>query len=168
MTDTTNKTCKKRKIGKNEQYFNMLFFILRRRDNLVTTDQVTHFNNTELRLLGEIHSSSCAGERLISTQLAKRLGITRSAVSQIVNRLEKEGVVKRVPDAVDRKIAYIEMEDKAVAGYSEDLKKCFDFIGRVVKEFGEENFNTMYELLISFMDKLEKERKKSELDKAND
>lgn len=49
------------------------------------------FNNTEMRLIGTIILNDECGKKLISTQIADNLGITRSAVSQIVNKLEKKG-----------------------------------------------------------------------------
>ena len=85
----------------------MVFSLLKKREEIIISDKKTRFSNTELRLLFEILTAKYEGKRLISTQLAKRLGVTRSAISQIVNRLEEEGVVRRVADDVDRKIAYI-------------------------------------------------------------
>lgn len=40
--------------------------------------------------------------------------------------------------------------------YGEDLKNCVCFINGLVEEFGEEKFNQMYELFISFTDLAEK------------
>ena len=57
---------------------------------------------TEFRLLREIVMEGENGGKIISSQLARRLGITRSAVSQIVTKLEKKNIVKRV-DSPDRK-----------------------------------------------------------------
>ena len=65
------------------------------------------FNNTEMLMMCEIVVAKQEGRRLISSRLAEMLNITRSAVSQIVNKLESRNVVRRVPDAKDRKIAYI-------------------------------------------------------------
>ncbi|MFQ7077253.1 MAG: MarR family transcriptional regulator [Christensenellaceae bacterium] len=48
-------------------------------------------------LLGEVILAGYDGKRIISTQLVARLGVTRSAVSQMVNKLEARGIVRRVP-----------------------------------------------------------------------
>lgn len=138
--------------GKKEEYLAKLFSILKKSDYITFVDKKTNFNHTEIRLLSEILWAQYEGERLISTQLAQRLGITRSAVSQIVNRLELQGVVNRVPDEVDRKIAYIEISDETLDTYGEDMEKCLCFVGRVVEEFGEDNFNEMHRLFVSFID----------------
>ena len=127
----------------DEKYLNDIFTIMKQMNGLSVADKETHFNHTEMRLLGEILAAKYVGKRLISTQLAGLLGLTRSAISQIVNRLEDQGIVQRVADDVDRKIAYIEITEEALKTYGDDLRICVEFVGRVVKKFGVEKFNAM-------------------------
>ncbi len=158
---TENKTTKK--CTTNEEYLAAVFSIMKKRDAVVVSSQKTRFNDTELRLLGEILVAKSEGKRLISTQLANRLGVTRSAVSQIVNRLEEERVIVRRPDAVDKKISYVEMTDETLAAYERDIKVCADFVGSLVEEFGKEKFEQMYELLDSFMALIDAKKQKAKL-----
>lgn len=137
--------------GKNEAYLKKIFSILKEKDGLLLTDKKAAFNSTELRLLSEVITAGYEGKRLISTRIATKLGVTRSAVSQIVNRLEERNIVKRVPDDVDKKIAYIELSEGILELYGEELKEALDFIGSLVDDFGEENFNLMYELFDRFI-----------------
>ena len=150
-----------RKKNTNEKYLSAVFSILKKREGIVVSGAKTHFNDTELRLIGAVLSAKSEGKRLISTQLATRLGVTRSAISQIVNRLEESGVVKRVPDAVDRKIAYIEVTDETMTNYREDIKTCGKFIGKVVENFGEEKFDQMCGLVEEFMGLIEAEKQQA-------
>ena len=143
-------------LTKNEKFLYEVFNLLKKRDELSLSAKETHFSDTELRMIAEILSAKVNGKRLISTQLAKLLGITRSAISQIVNRLEEEGVVRRVPDAVDRKIAYIEVTEETLEKYSEDLNICLNFVGNVVENFGEKKFYDMCALFSEFADIVEK------------
>lgn len=143
-------------LTKNEKYLYEVFNLLKKRDELSLSAKQTHFSDTELRMIAEILSAKVNGKRLISTQLAKLLGITRSAVSQIVNRLEESGVVRRVPDAVDRKIAYVEVTEETLEKYSADLQICLNFVGEVVERFGEEKFYNMCALFGEFADTVEK------------
>ena len=129
--------------SKEEAYLAKIFSIMKARNRIIFHDDETHFNDTELRMISEIVSAMYEGKRLISTQLADLLGITRSAVSQIVNRLEEQGVVHRVADDVDKKIAYIMIADGIMEKYGEDLQKCYTFLNKVVKVFGEERFFSM-------------------------
>ncbi len=139
--------------GKNkEKYLAATFGILKKKDGVVVSDKKTRFKDTELRLISEILAEEKKGKRLISTELARRLGITRSAVSQIVNQLEGEGVLRRVPDEVDRKIAYIEVEKSAMKSYEADMEVCAKFVGEIVEEYGEEKFETFCALFDEFMD----------------
>lgn len=147
-----------RKVGKSEQCFRAICEISKNLRDITISNRKMNFNKTELRLLSEIISAKSKGERLISTEIAKRLGITRSAVSQIVNRLEEQGVVKRIPDNVDKKIAYVEITENAMDECSEDMKGCIKFIGNVVNKFGEEKFNRMCEQIEEFADLIEKEK----------
>ena len=139
-----------KKLTGNAKYLDAMFTLLKDRESIVLSDKNNNFNDTELRMIGEILSAKKEGKRLISTQLATLLGITRSAVSQIVNNLEERGVVVRVPDAIDRKIAYVELADGVLESYKEDLETAREFANDLVKEFGEEKFETMCELYMSF------------------
>ncbi len=149
-------TTKKR--TSNEKYLNAVFALIKKRDNLVITNKFSRFNDTELRLINEILLEKTKGKRLISTQIAKRLGVTRSAISQIVNRLETDGVVKRVPDDVDRKIAYIEIIDDSLKSYQKEIKECADYVGGAVAKYGVEKFHTMCDMVQEFIDCMKEER----------
>ena len=142
----------KQKTKKYAQYLDVMIDLLRKRDRIEVAVKKTYFNSTELRLISEVLGAKKEGKRLISTQLADLLGVTRSAISQIVNQLEKEGVVKRVADDVDRKIAYIELTENVMEKYSADIQKWTDFIGGIVDDFGEEKFQKMCAMFHDFMD----------------
>lgn len=150
----------KQKTQANEKYLNAVFSMMKKKEGIMVADKKTRFNDTELRLISEVLSAKQGGNRLISTQLATKLGVTRSAISQIVNRLEETGVLKRVPDAVDRKIAYIEVTEETMDSYRADMKTCGDFVGRVVERFGDEKFKQMKCLLEEFIDMMEEERQR--------
>ncbi len=134
----------------SEKYLKDIFVLIRKVETMAMSDKKTHFNGTELRLLGEIMAAKYIGKRMISTQLAKSLGVTRSAISQMVNRLEEQGIVKRVPDEVDRKIAYIELTDRELETYRKDLEVYVNFLDRVVKKFGGERFEKMIAMFNEF------------------
>jgi len=134
---------------KRELHLKMMFSLMKKRTTIVDKD--SRFNNTELRLLAEVLSAQYEGKRLISTQLADLIGVTRSAVSQIVNRLEAENFVKRVADDVDRKIAYIEVTDNALELYKEDLENCKNYVAKIIDRFGEDKFRQLCELFDDFM-----------------
>ena len=53
--------------------------------------------------LAALHQLALAGDSLPLGQLAERLSCVKSNVTQLVDRLEADGLVERVPDAADRR-----------------------------------------------------------------
>ena len=144
---------------KIENCISQVFGLMKRKNSFFSGSTKSEFNHTQIRLLNEIISAKYEGKRLISTQLAGILGITRSAVSQIVNRLEEQGVLKRVADKTDKKIAYIEITDEALEKYGEAMRGNFEFFADVVAEFGKDKFDAMCGLFDEFMEKLEQKKR---------
>ena len=140
----------KETMQQNKEYLGKIFTMLKKMENVALIGKETRFNRSELRLLTEILLAKCEGKRLISTQLAKRLNVTRSAVSQIVNHMESQGVVKRVPDEVDRKIAYIEFTGEAQEHYEKEVLTAAQFVGELVNELGTEKLDRLLALAEEF------------------
>ena len=134
----------------NKDYLRKIFAMFRDLETTVNAQRHEKYSNTEVRLMNEIVYSMDKGERVISTQLASRLGITRSAVSQIIAKLEGDGVVRRVPDAVDRKIAYVELTEKSSATYEAIINVYTDFVGKVVAYMGVSKMDKLLGLVDDF------------------
>ncbi len=153
---------KRRKIQKpitnteeNKAYLHKLFAVGRSMENAMDLHRKEGYSNTEIRLMNEIVYAAGEGERLISTRLADRLGITRSAVSQIVSKLEKDGMVRRIPDETDKKIAYVEVTEKAMESYEGVIEEYADFVGKVIVHMGVAKLNKMLALVEEFHDAVE-------------
>lgn len=134
----------------NKEYLRKIFVMFREVEVAVSAQRHEKYNNTEVRLMNEIVYTTGMGERVISTQLASRLGITRSAVSQIVAKLEGEGVLRRVPDEVDRKIAYVELSERSMDTYRALIQDYTDFVGKVVAYMGVSKMDKMLTLVDEF------------------
>ena len=100
-------------------------------------------SRTEFRILWAVANEQCEGRDIISSELARRIGITRSAVSQIVAKLEKNGIVKRVGSEYDRKIAYIRLTDEAKETFMQQARQANEFAERVLAEFGRERLDKL-------------------------
>ena len=135
-----------------EAYLGKIQAMTRKLQNVVFVKGKKSFNNSELRMLEEIVAADKKGERLISTQLADKVGVTRSAISQMVNRLSEKGLVQRVPDDVDRKIAYIELTGNAKELYNAQRKRMGEVVAKVVADFGADKANQMLKLVDEFCD----------------
>lgn len=139
-----------------EAYLGKIQAMTRKLQNVVFVKGKKSFNNSELRMLEEIVAADKKGERLISTQLADKVGVTRSAISQMVNRLSEKGLVQRVPDDVDRKIAYIELTGNAKEPYNAQRKRMGEVVAKVVADFGADKANQMLKLVDEFCDSVYK------------
>ena len=159
MTSKQTQEKATKKMSANEKYLHQLFDLLKKSENIAIVGKKSSFNDTELRMLGVILDAKSRGERLISTRLADMLGITRSAVSQIVNRLEERGAVKRVADKVDRKIAYIEASEEIVEKYEKEVKIYAALTGKIIKKYGVEKFEALCAMTNEFFDLIEEEKK---------
>ena len=120
----------------NNEYLHKMFGMMREIQSAMVMQQNDTFNSTEIRLMNEVIYAQATGKRLISTKLAERLGITRSAVSQIVAKLEERGAVRRVPDAVDRKIAYVELTEEIMTKYKDVVDEYANFVGMIIARMG--------------------------------
>lgn len=129
-----------------------LYSIARRLESAQLFNHAFPFNNTEMQLIKEILRAKETGGRMISSRLAKVLGITRSAVSQMVSKLEAKNVVKRVPDDKDRKIAYIELSDSARAQYEDMKGRVNAILSSVIGELGDEKVETFVKSAHEFVD----------------
>ena len=135
-----------------ETYLGKIQNMTRTMQNVVFVRGKKSFNNSEMRMLEEIVAADKKGERLISTELADKVGVTRSAISQMVNRLSAKGLVKRVPDDVDKKIAYIELDGKAKEMYLAQRKKMGEVVNKVINDFGVDKANQMIKLVEELSD----------------
>ena len=132
-----------------------LYSIARRLESAQLFNHAFPFNNTEMQLIKEILRAKETGGRMISSRLAKVLGITRSAVSQMVSKLEAKNVVQRVPDDKDRKIAYIELSDTARAQYEDMKERVNAILSSVIGELGDEKVETFVKSAHEFVDALD-------------
>ncbi len=100
-------------------------------------------NKTEFRLIREVLIEGERGKKIISSELARRLGITRSAVSQMVTKLEKQDVLMRTESPIDKKIAYVQLSDKAYGIFETQCRQANATMERVVEEMGEEKLSAL-------------------------
>ena len=111
-----------------------IYSICKKLDDIKIFYHAVPFNNTEMQMIREIVLVKESGEHIIASSLAKKLGITRSAVSQIVNKLEKNNIIKRFPDPMDKKVAFIELSENAVSVYEETKRRVNVFLEQVVEK----------------------------------
>ena len=119
------------------------FQIVREMETGELFEHKSKLSGTEFRMLREILLEGEKGKCIISSELARRLGITRSAVSQIVTKLEKQNIVQRTASDTDRKIAYIKLSPRAVEVFEEQCRHPNRVIEKVVRIYGEEKMDEL-------------------------
>ena len=129
-----------------------IYHINKRLEDVKIFDEELPLNNTEMQMMWEIVLAKESGKRLISSRLANTLGITRSAVSQMVNKLEEREIVCRIPDKTDRKIAYIELSEKAQDIYDRMKERVNLFVRKILEKLGEEKIGNFLTSANEFLD----------------
>lgn len=134
-----------------EKYVNGLFAAFKKMEKLTAEMKNGFFNRSEMRLLGEVVMVEEKGEKVISIELAERLGLTRSAISQTVGKLEKKGIIRREADEKDKKIAYIRLTEKAKALYEKEKKELALYVEKLIVLFGKEKMEELLRLSNEFV-----------------
>jgi DNA-binding MarR family transcriptional regulator len=136
----------------NKEYLGKILSMLKNMENIVVVDKKKKFNNSDLRLITEVLVGRYEGKKYISTELAGKLNVTRSAISQIVNKLEAQGIVKRTPVENDKKTAWVEIADGVLETYEQELSQAAEFAGKIVKKFGAAKLDRLVSLANEFAD----------------
>ena len=108
-------------------------------------------NRTEAMLLRIVGEQEAHGKKIISTQIADCLHITRSAVSQTVDRLEERGYIVRRAAENDKKIAYIELSEEERERQRPDIEAMSEKFDRVKAKMGEKEMEQLAQLMERFI-----------------
>lgn len=142
----------------SERYLKKLISLAKFMERLDTVPANVNLSQTEFRLLREIVVEREAGKQIISSELARRLNLTRSAISQIVTKLEERGIVKRTPSSTDRKIFYVVLTESSILELKRQCNEATAFFKKVVGEFGKEKADLLIGLCEEFASVFEKVR----------
>jgi len=123
-------------------------------------------------IIGELRNLICKGEykpgqRLTEGQLAKRFGVSRTPIREVLNQLEKEGFIRIIPN-VGAEVAKLSLKDIAdihnIMGVleglasrlateelsDEDISKLEEYQFLMIKAAEAMNFELVFELNIEF------------------
>ncbi len=85
--------------------------------------------------------------RMTSGQLAKRLVVRPSTVTGIVDRLERQDLIRRDQDADDRRIVRAFLTRRGVGVTTEAVRVLRPFLGRILGGMGEDDLGTLSRLM---------------------
>lgn len=80
-------------------------------------DNALRSHGLTLAKLGVLRELALANEPLTLGQLAERISCVKSNITQLVDRMEKSGLVKRVPDTIDRRCMRAALTDEGRRRY---------------------------------------------------
>ena len=147
------------------KYLNKLILTVKFMEGIDILPASVNLSQTEFRLIREIVMEREAGNKIISSELARRLNITRSAVSQIVTKLEKRGIVERTASPTDRKIFYVVLSESSLNVFHGMCDEANKLVNRVVEEFGKEKTDQLIELYEEFASAFNRVREVTEKEK---
>jgi len=100
-----------------------------------------------LAKLGALRHLAEAGEPLQLGQLAERIACVKSNVTQLVDRLEADGLVKRVPDPEDRRSVRAAITEPGLERYRAGHDAVISAESALVKDLGPADQALLSELL---------------------
>jgi DNA-binding MarR family transcriptional regulator len=111
-------------------------------------------NGLSIAKFGVLKELGSATEPLALGQLAERLACVKSNITQLVDRLEADGLVTRVPDAQDRRSTLAVITDEGRRRYEIGLKVQIELEQELLSSISLEE----QEQLASILDKLSRPR----------
>lgn len=81
------------------------------------------------------------------SDLSERLGVAKSAVSQLVNNLEEKGLVERITTKEDRRMVYVALTKSGFDMITEAQGKAVEYYSGIVDSMGEQDLDTLITLL---------------------
>ncbi len=130
-------------------------------EDLNLFSDAARLSRTEFRMIREILMEREQGRDIISSELARRLGITRSAVSQVVTKLESRGIVMRTAAPDDKKIAYVRLTEHSISVFEEQCAQANVVMEYVGKKLGEKKMKNLLSLYGEFCGALAEAKEKA-------
>jgi DNA-binding MarR family transcriptional regulator len=105
-----------------------------------------------LRLLNVVH---CHGPQKMA-DLAEALAVTPRNVTALVDRLEAEGLIQRVPHSTDRRVTLVELTCNS-ADVGSQFRAFQDAIGTLFADLGTDDRRTLLRLLTTLRNRMHAE-----------
>lgn len=120
-------------------------------------DEAHYFGGSQPLYTSEIHVIDYIGGRegLCASDIAREMGVTRGAVSQILKKLEKKGYLIRKADP-DNKLRFnLELSEKGRMAYNKH-QEYHGYLEAMIDELTENSGSGEREIIYDFLARLEK------------
>jgi DNA-binding MarR family transcriptional regulator len=85
-------------------------------------------------------------------ELSQRLNTTQPAVTQLVNRLEAKGLVRRKASQADRRTVLVETTASGTRTFKKEYESALELADEIIARMGDEKSDAFFALLEDFMD----------------
>ncbi|CAA9280546.1 MAG: Transcriptional regulator, MarR family [uncultured Blastococcus sp.] len=109
-------------------------------------------NRTDVRALVAIMDAARRGEALTAGRLGEAVDLRSASVTALVDRLERVGHVRRVPDPEDRRRVGLEMSESAMAAGAEHFGGLARDLGAALEGYSDEELAVVRRFLEDMTD----------------
>lgn len=103
----------------------------------------SELSETEFNLLSIVTEYQEKQEHINLTTLSDKLGVTRSAITQIATKLEKKKYIEKYTVSTNKKEIYLKIGEKALEQYNIAMDKITEFFERLYLEIGREGLEKL-------------------------
>ena len=111
-----------------------------------------HISCSELSVLKVLYEREKENIKMNVTDLSISLKTSKSAVSQLVSKLEKKGYIKRKINLIDKKINYLLLTESAQVIFKNNQMKYKEMANKVVSQMGESDSKELSRLIVKLSD----------------
>lgn len=102
----------------------------------------------EFRVLELLYSNN--EKNYTVQQISDELHIPSGSITYVLNRLVKQGRVKKIPCPTDRRASYVKLTEMGREEIKQIIPEHISFIANKLEEINEKNMQTLIELLKQF------------------
>lgn len=116
--------------------------------------ELSESESSEINFLQVIESSTQMNTEINAVELANQMNVTRSAVTQMCNKLEERGLIEKYSKPDNKKEKYLRLTEsgvKTLDDFEKDHMEANDRMCTYINSLGEAERNT----LIEFMENLQ-------------
>ncbi|WP_257346643.1 MarR family winged helix-turn-helix transcriptional regulator [Pseudalkalibacillus decolorationis] len=88
--------------------------------------------------------------------LSNKMYLAYSTTTDLIDRMEKNGLVKRIKDPKDRRVVRIQKLDKGYEIIEEVIKRRQNYLEQLTESFSDQNINNLHECLHLLYDEMNK------------
>ena len=100
-------------------------------------------SETEFRFISIVAEAEAKEETINLTTISEQLKVTRSAITQIANKLQEKDYVEKYTLPTNKKEIYLKTGKKAIEQYNKIMEKISYFFEKLFDEIGQEGMDNL-------------------------